>query len=183
MKSWLRLGVMIGKGDRGNPLTYCYQQWASYPQAPNCLKARKMFNFRSVASDVGWGAMSDRGSGAAEAVVPFAPKPNAKPEAGDPLDRAAQAILGLLHRAAADAEANYQQALEMTRQLSAQLRAAEDRIGKLEAHARHHQERAERAERWLYQISVEIEQKFFGRTEARPSQPPPPAALIRNQQR
>jgi hypothetical protein len=24
-----------------------------------------------------------------------------------------------------------------------------------------------------YQISVEIEQKFFGRTEARPSQPPP----------
>jgi hypothetical protein len=127
--------------------------------------------------------MSDRGAGATEAVVPFAPKPNAKPEAGDPLDRAAQAILGLLHRAAADVEANYQQALEMTRQLSAQLRAAEDRIGKLEAHARHHQERAERAEQWLYQISVEIEQKFFGRTEARPSQPPPPAALIRNQQR
>jgi len=127
--------------------------------------------------------MSDRGAGATEAVVPFAPKPNAKPEAGDPLDRAAQAVLGLLHRAAADTEANYQQALEMTRQLSAQLRAAEDRIGKLEAHARHHQERAERAEQWLYQISVEIEQKFFGRTEARPSQPPPPAALIRNQQR
>jgi hypothetical protein len=110
-------------------------------------------------------------------------KPNAKPEAGDPLDRAAQAILGLLHRAAADAEANYQQALEMTRQRSAQLRAAEDRIRELEAHVRHHQDRAERAERWLYQISVEIEQKFFGRTEARPSQPPPPAALIRNQRR
>jgi hypothetical protein len=69
----------------------------------------------------------------------------------------------------------------MTRQRSAQLRAAEDRIRELEAHARQHQERAERAERWLYQISVEIEQKFFGRT--RPSQPPPPAALIRNQQR
>ena len=56
--------------------------------------------------------MSDRGAGATEAVVQFAPKPNAKPEAGDPLDRAAQAILGLLHRAAADAEANYQQAVE-----------------------------------------------------------------------
>ena len=78
---------------------------------------------------------------------------------------------------------NYQQALETTRQRSAQLRAAEDRIRELEAHARHHQERAERAEQWLYQISIEIEQKFFGRTEARPSQPPPPAALIRNQQR
>jgi hypothetical protein len=127
--------------------------------------------------------MSDRGAGAPETVLQFAPKPNAKPKACDPLDRAAQAILGTLHRAAADAEANYQQALEMTRQRSAQLRAAEDRIRELEAHVRHHQDRAERAERWLYQISVEIEQKFFGRTEARPSQPPLPAALIRNQQR
>ena len=106
--------------------------------------------------------MSDRGAGATEAVVPFAPKPNARPEAGDPLDRAAQAILGLLNRAATAAETNYQQALEMTRQQSVQLRAAEDRIRKLEAHARHHQERAERAEQWLYQISVEIEQKFLG---------------------
>ena len=127
--------------------------------------------------------MSDRGAGVTEAVVPFAPKPNAKPEAGDPLDRAAQAILGLVHRAAADAEANYQQAVEMTRQLSAQLRAAEDRIRELEAHARHQQERAEQAERWLYQISAEIEQKFFGRTEARLSQPPPPGALLRSQRR
>jgi hypothetical protein len=42
--------------------------------------------------------MSDRRAGATEAVVPFAPKPNAKPEASDPLDRAAQAVLGLLHR-------------------------------------------------------------------------------------
>ena len=150
---------------------------------PELLQSPEDVQLPGVATDVGCSAMSDRGAGATEAVVPFAPKPNAKPEAGDPLDRAAQAFLGLLHRAAADAEANYQQALEMTRQLSAQLRAAEDRIGKLEAHARHHQERAERAERWLYQISVEIEQKFFGRTEARPSQPPPPGALLRSQRR
>ncbi len=34
----------------------------------------------------------------------------------------------------------------------------------------HHQDRADRAEKWLYQISVEIEQKFFGRDENRPSQ-------------
>jgi hypothetical protein len=147
------------------------------------LQSLEDVQLTGIASDAGVVAMSDRGAGATEAVVPFAPKPNAKPEAGDPLDRAAQAILGLLHRAAADAEANYQQALETTRQRSAQLRAAEDRIRELEAHARHHQERAERAEQWLYQISIEIEQKFFGRTEARPSQPPPPAALIRNQQR
>ncbi len=55
--------------------------------------------------------MSDRGASAPETIVQFAPKPGAKPEAGDPLDRAAQAILGLVHRAAADAEAKNQQAL------------------------------------------------------------------------
>jgi len=127
--------------------------------------------------------MSDRVTGVPEAVVQFAPKPSAKPEAGDPLDRAAQAIVGLIQRAAAAAEANYQQAQETTRQLSGQLRAAEDRIRELEAHARHQQDRAERAERWLHQVSVEIEQKFFGRTEDRLSQPPPPAALLRSQRR
>jgi hypothetical protein len=142
-----------------------------------------MFNFRNVVCDVGCSAMSDRGAGALETIVQFAPKPNAKPEPGDPLDRAGQAVLGLLHRAAADAEANHRQALETTRQLSAQLRAAEDRIRELEAHARHQQDRAERAERWLHQVSVEIEQKFFGRTEDRLLQPPPPAALIRGQRR
>jgi ABC-type transporter Mla subunit MlaD len=127
--------------------------------------------------------MSDRGAGMPEAVVQFAPKPNAKPGAGDPLDQAAQAILGSLHRAAAAAEANHREAVEMTRQLTAQLRGAEDRIRELEAHARHQQDRAERAERWLHQVSVEIEQRFFGRTEERLSQPPPPAAFIRNQRR
>jgi hypothetical protein len=35
----------------------------------------------------------------------------------------------------------------------------------------------------LHQVSVEIEQKFFGRTEDRLSQPPPPAALLRSQRR
>jgi hypothetical protein len=85
--------------------------------------------------------MSDRGAGALETIVQFAPKPNAKPESGDPLDRAAQAILGLIHRAAADTEANHRQTLETTRQL---IRAAEDRIRQLEAHAQHQQDRAER---------------------------------------
>jgi ABC-type transporter Mla subunit MlaD len=127
--------------------------------------------------------MSDSGANLPETVAQFAPKPSAKPEGGDPLDRAAQAILGSLHRAAAAAEANHRQAVEMTRQLSAQLRAAEDRIKELDAYARHQQDRADRAERWLHQISGEIEHRFFGRTEDRLSQPPPPAALIRNQQR
>jgi hypothetical protein len=123
--------------------------------------------------------MSDRSLVAAETVTPLAPKSNVKSESGDPLDRAGKAILGLLHRAASDAQANNKQAIEMAHQLSAQLRAAEDRIRQLEANVRHHQERADRAERWLHQVSVEIEQKFFGRGEDRPSQPPPPQAFFR----
>jgi hypothetical protein len=125
--------------------------------------------------------MSNRGAGVAEAVVPFAPKVNARSEAGDPLDRAGQAILGLLHQAANTAEANNQKAMEMAHKLSAELRAAEGRIRELEAKVRHHQDRADRAEKWLYQISIEIEQKFFDREEARSSKPPPPQALLPNQ--
>jgi hypothetical protein len=123
--------------------------------------------------------MSNRSVVAAETVIPLAPKTNAKPEAGDPIDRAAQAILGMLHRTAADAEAKNHQALAVTHQLSGQLRAAEDRIRELEANARHHQDRADRAEKWLYHISVEIEQLFFGRDDGRPAQPPSPQAHFR----
>ena len=118
--------------------------------------------------------MSDRSTVVADAVVPLAPKSNVGRKLAITLDEAGQAILGLLNRAASAAEANYQQAVEMTNKLSAQLRAAEDRIRELEAKVRHHQDRADRAEKWLYQISVEIEQNFFGRDDSRPSQPPPP---------
>src|SRR5580692_3942690 len=124
-----------------------------------------------------WSVMSNRSLVAADTVIPLAPKSNAKPEAGDPLDRAAQAILGLVHRTANDAKAKNQQTIAVAHQLSAQLRAAEDRIRDLEAQTRHHQDRADRAERWLYQISVEIEQLFVGRDDNRASQPPPPQAV------
>jgi hypothetical protein len=125
--------------------------------------------------------MSNRNLVAAETVIPVAPKSNVRSESGDPLDRAGKAILGLLHRAASDAEANNKQAVEMAHQLSAQLRAAEDRIRELEANVRHHQERADRSEKWLHRISLEIEQQFFGRDAAFPSQPPSPQALLRGQ--
>jgi hypothetical protein len=111
-----------------------------------------------------------RGAAMPQAVVPFAPKSNSKAEANDQLDRAGQAILGALHRAAGAAEANYQQAVELTHKLSAQLRTAEERISQLEATVRHHEDRADRAEKWLYQISMEIEQKFFGSENSRASQ-------------
>ena len=109
--------------------------------------------------------MSNNGGGP-KAVVPFGPKLNGKSEAGDELDRAGQAILGVLRQAVGASEAKYQQAVETTHKLSAQLRSAEDRIKELEARVRHHEVRAERAEEWLYQISVEIEQKFFNGAQA-----------------
>jgi hypothetical protein len=62
--------------------------------------------------------------------------------------------------------------LEVADKLSAQLRAAEDRIRELDNQAQYHEERADRAERWLHQISVEIEHNFFGRDDSRSSQPP-----------
>ena len=118
--------------------------------------------------------MSNRGQGAAEPVVPIplAPKLNSRTDAGDPLDRAAQTILGTINRAATSVEASYRQGLEVNNKLAAQLRAAEQRISELEVKARYHEDRADRAEKWLYQISVEIEQKFFGREEDN-SQPAP----------
>ena len=123
--------------------------------------------------------MSDRGSGPTEAVTPLAPRLNARSDPNDPLEKAGLLILDMVGQAASNAETNYQQAVEVSRKLSAQLRGAEDRIRELEAKVRQHADRADRAERWLHQVSVEIEQKFFGRDDGRPSQPPPPQALIR----
>jgi len=88
--------------------------------------------------------MSNNGADASKAVVPFGAKSNGKSEAGNELDRAGHAILGTLHQAAGAAEAKYQRAVETTNKLSAQLRAAEDRITELEAKVRHHEERADR---------------------------------------
>ena len=143
-----------------------------------------MVEFVAQIGSLGVSAMSDRGSGAGQTVVPLATQSNARSEAGgDPLDAAGKAILGSLHRAASAAEANYQQALEMSDKLSAGLRAAEDRIRELEAKVRHHQDRADRAEKWLYQVSVEIEQRFFGSASWSSRQPPSQQALSRNQGR
>jgi hypothetical protein len=56
--------------------------------------------------------------------------------------------------------------------ISPQLRAADQRIRELEAKVRYLEDRLDRAERWVYKIWVEIEQKFFGGDAARFSQPP-----------
>jgi hypothetical protein len=125
---------------------------------------------------VGVSAMSSRN--VTGAVVPLAPKLNGKPETGDTLEKAGHLILEMIGKAADAAEASYQQALEANHKLSGQLRGAEDRLRELEVVVRRHQDRADRAEKWLYQISVEIEQKFLGRDDRRPSQPPAPQAVM-----
>ena len=84
------------------------------------------------------------------------------------LDRAGNAILGLVNRAAGTAQADLQQARQAAERLADQLRVANDQIDKLEAKAGYLQERAERAEKWLQQISSEIEQKFLGADDGRP---------------
>jgi hypothetical protein len=75
--------------------------------------------------------MSGQASDTPEPVIPFAPPRarNAASDATDPLERAGQVILGMVHRAAGIADANSQKAGE----LEGQLRAAEDRIKDLEA--------------------------------------------------
>jgi DNA repair exonuclease SbcCD ATPase subunit len=103
------------------------------------------------------------------------------PEA-DVLDRAGNAILGLVNRAAGTAAADLQEAREVAERLAdqliaahEQLRAAHDQINDLKADVRNYQDRTNRAEKWLQQISSEIEQKFLGADNscvARPRAPP-----------
>jgi hypothetical protein len=99
----------------------------------------------------------------ADTVIPFGPTAaTSVPDAADLLDSAGNTILSMLGRAAGMAEEKSKHALDTAHKLSIQLQAAEDRIKDLEADVRHHEARADRAEKWLYQISVEIEEKFFG---------------------
>jgi len=53
-------------------------------------------------------------------------------------------------------------AREIAEKLADQLRAAQGRINELETNVRYYQDRTERAEKWMYQISSEIQQKFLG---------------------
>jgi chromosome segregation ATPase len=107
-------------------------------------------------------------NGGNSAVVPYAPKAKGDTET-DQLDRAGHAILGLLGRAADTSEADLRAAREAAEKLADQLRAANDQINELNASLRYYEERTDRAEKWLYQISSEIEQRFFGVNESRPA--------------
>jgi ABC-type transporter Mla subunit MlaD len=98
------------------------------------------------------------------------------------VDRAGNAILGLVSRAADAAAADVKQARDAAEKLADQLRAANEQlqaahdqlraahgqINDLKADVRHYQDRATRAEKWLQQISSEIEQRFLGADQKRP---------------
>jgi peptidoglycan hydrolase CwlO-like protein len=106
-------------------------------------------------------------NGGNSSVVPYAP-PKAKSDTGlDELDRVGHAILGLVGQAADATEADFRAAREANRKLADQLRAANNQINELNANLRYYQERTDRAEKWLYEISSEIEQRFFGENDGR----------------
>jgi DNA repair exonuclease SbcCD ATPase subunit len=116
--------------------------------------------------------MTDQAKGT-PAVVPYAPKGNSTE--AEIVDRAGNAILGLVSRAADAAAADLQEAREVAEKLAdqlraahEQLRAAHDQINDLKANVRHYQDRTNRAEKWLQQISSEIEQRFFDATGRQP---------------
>jgi hypothetical protein len=102
------------------------------------------------------------------AVIRFAPASRERPGgAGSIVDNSGRAIVGLLEEAANLAQENTARAVGMAHRLSMELRAAEDRIRKLEADARLLEARAVRAEQWLVRIYGEIEEKFIRRASSR----------------
>jgi chromosome segregation ATPase len=101
-------------------------------------------------------------------LIPCAPKEKSTGSEADVVDQAGNAILGLVDRAADTAVADVQEAREFAEKLANELRAArdqlrvgQDQINNLEAKVRYYQDRTERAEKWLQQISSKIEQRFF----------------------
>jgi hypothetical protein len=100
-------------------------------------------------------------------VVRFAPTPKDVPGDIDPLDKAGETILQLVHKAAGVAEQNSSRALSMAQKLSDQLRAAYDRIAELETESAIYRERADRAEQWLDKLYTEIEDRFFRQRDGR----------------
>jgi hypothetical protein len=103
--------------------------------------------------------MGDRAS---ESVIPF-------PNGPDSLESAGQSVLGLLERAAGMAEKNIQHAVGIAQKLSQELQSAEQHIRELEEDVRYYKGKADRAEKWLRHISLQIEQRFFGAAN-KPSQ-------------
>ena len=85
----------------------------------------------------------------------------AAPTGVDQLDSAGRTILQLLNKAANVAEQNSKHAIDMAQKLAHELRAAQQRISKLEAQVVAYQNQAERDEQWLHKVYTEIEDRFL----------------------
>ncbi len=83
----------------------------------------------------------------------------------DSLDAVAENALGLINKAATQASENIKTVYASAQKLSANLEAAKARIRELESARHYYQERSERAEGWLGQISSEIEERFLNKRD------------------
>ena len=112
--------------------------------------------------------MSDGNANQPEPLVPFAPKPRARPEGSFVADDSGHAIIALLKKAADTAKDDCARAMDLAHKLSFQLRAAEERAREAEAEVAHLRDRTTRAEAWMLRIREEVEQTFFPRKERDP---------------
>ena len=97
-------------------------------------------------------------------VVPYAPKEKSTESEADIVDQTGNAIFEFVKHAGDETE--LQEARDVAEKLADhlratrdQLRVAHDQINALKADVSHYQRRANRAEKWLQQISSEIEQR------------------------
>jgi len=90
-------------------------------------------------------------------VIPYAPREKSAALETDMVDQVGNAILEFVIHSGETTQTELQEAREAAEYLADQLRAANDQINDLEAAVRCHQARADRAEEWLRQISLEIE--------------------------
>ena len=84
-----------------------------------------------------------------------------QPPQDDRIDKAGQALIAMLHKAADASNEEYERATILAGRLASQLRTTENRIKEFEAEASHFRDRAARAEEWLKLISREIESKLI----------------------
>ena len=99
-------------------------------------------------------------------VIPYAPKEKSMDSEANIVDQTGSAIFEFVKHAGETTKTALQEAREVAEKLADQLRAtrdqlrtAQDHINALKADVRHHRDRAHRAEKWLHQISSEIEQR------------------------
>lgn len=104
----------------------------------------------------------------ATAIVPAVPTVKEQPEAKVLVDDSGRGILALIQKASDMARENCARATDTAHKLSFQMRAAGERVRKLESEAAHYRDRAARAEAWLVRIHDEVEQTFFHPKEREP---------------